>query len=88
MLRCIMRTTVTIDDELLAQAKVLAARTRRTLGSVLEDALREQLRRAQLREATDTFDLPVAGDPTGTPLVDLYDKNAVADALGEHNPRV
>lgn len=88
MLRCIMRTTVTIDDELLAQAKVLAARTRRTLGSVLEDALREQLRRAQLREATDTFDLPVAGDPAGTPLVDLYDKNAVADALGEHNPRV
>lgn len=73
---------MTIDDELLAQAKTLAARTRRTLSSVLEDGLREQLRRAQAREGDPPFDLPVSGDPHSRPLVDLYDKDAVADALG------
>ena len=35
-----MRTTVTINDELLAGAKDLALRSVRTLGAVVEDGLR------------------------------------------------
>ena len=44
MLRC-MRTTVRLDDDLLRQAKALAARTGRTLTAVIEDGLREALAR-------------------------------------------
>jgi len=36
-----MRTTINIDDALLAQAKQVAARTGRSLTDVVEDALRE-----------------------------------------------
>jgi len=38
-----MRTTVRLDDTLLAEAKVLAARTGRTLTQVIEDSLRQAL---------------------------------------------
>ena len=36
-----MRTTVRLDDDLLRQARALAARTGRTLSGVIEDGLRE-----------------------------------------------
>ena len=42
MLRC-MRTTVRLDDALLAEAKAVAARTGRTLTQVIEDSLRQSL---------------------------------------------
>lgn len=45
-----MRTTITIDDALLAEAKVIAARSGRTLNAVVEDALRVAL--AQRRAAS------------------------------------
>ena len=35
-----MRTTVNIDDALLSQARQLAVRTSRSLGDVVDDALR------------------------------------------------
>ncbi|MCA1673120.1 MAG: ribbon-helix-helix domain-containing protein [Actinobacteria bacterium] len=38
-----MRTTVSIADELLSQAKQAAARSGRTLSAVIEDALRQSL---------------------------------------------
>lgn len=40
-----MRTTIRIDDALLAEAKAEAVRTGRTLAAVIEDALREALAR-------------------------------------------
>ena len=40
-----MRTTVRLDEHLLAQAKKVAAESGKTLTSVLEDALREKLAR-------------------------------------------
>jgi len=44
MLRC-MRTTVRLNDQLLAEAKKRAAETGTTLTAVLEQALRESLAR-------------------------------------------
>jgi hypothetical protein len=38
-----MRITISLDDSVHRQAKVLAARSGRTLGAVVEDALREAL---------------------------------------------
>jgi hypothetical protein len=40
-----MRTTIRLDDQLLAEAKAIAARSGRTLTEVIEDALRESLAR-------------------------------------------
>jgi hypothetical protein len=39
-----VRTTISIDDALLDEAKRLAAQRRTTLGKVIEDALRAALR--------------------------------------------
>jgi len=52
-----MRTTITIDDALLAEAKAVAARSGRTLNTVVEDALRESLARQQ-REQRPRLPLP------------------------------
>ncbi|HYH32585.1 MAG TPA: DUF6364 family protein [Pseudonocardia sp.] len=38
-----MRTTLQLDDDLVVEAKVLAARTGRTLSQLIEDALRQTL---------------------------------------------
>jgi predicted transcriptional regulator len=41
------RTTFRLDEDLLAEAKALAARQHRSLNSVMEDALRRMLATAQ-----------------------------------------
>ncbi|MGH3685167.1 MAG: DUF6364 family protein [Pseudonocardiaceae bacterium] len=38
-----MRTTLQLDDQLVVQAKISAARSGRTLSQVIEDALRQAL---------------------------------------------
>lgn len=78
-----MRTTVNIDDELLAAAKVLSARTHRTIGSILEEALRKMLYDVeQQTEATSALpDFAYSGGLRQG--VDLWDKDAMAELLGE-----
>lgn len=73
-----------IDDDLLAEAKVLAARTSRSLGSVVEDALREMLSRADTNVAR-SFRLPTHGSGGLRAGVDLDDKEALAEALGDNS---
>lgn len=77
-----MRTTVNIDAELLAAAKLRAARTHQTIGSVIEDALRRAL---QEHESTaEPIALPDFGYVGGLREgVDLYDKDAMAALLGD-----
>ncbi|HRY09219.1 MAG: DUF2191 domain-containing protein [Actinobacteria bacterium] len=79
-----MRTTVTIDNGLLAQAKELAARSHRTLSSVLEDALRETLARQAATSDRPGVSIPVGGSADDRPLVDILDREALADALGDN----
>ncbi|MBN2295597.1 MAG: type II toxin-antitoxin system VapB family antitoxin [Pirellulales bacterium] len=40
-----MRTTIRLDDQLLADAKMLAAKSGKTLNAVIEDSLRAALAR-------------------------------------------
>lgn len=78
-----MRTTVTISDDLLKAARLEAARENRTVSSVLEAALREHLVRSRSTVRID-FTLPTFDG--GGLTVDLLDKEALADAVGDNEP--
>ena len=54
-----MRTTIAIDDDVLAAAKGLAARERRSIGEVISALARQALRR----------DAPIAATRNGVPLL-------------------
>lgn len=77
-----MRTTIRLDDELLARAKAHAARSGRTLTAVIEDALRAALapRPGRRRERVE---LPAFGAGSGgtLPGVDLDDGAALQDLM-------
>ena len=68
-----MRTTVRLDDRLLAEVKKYAAETGRTLTSVLEDALRESLARRETRVKRRPVRLRTVKGDGLQPGVDLDD---------------
>lgn len=78
-----MRTTVNIDDSLLSQARDLALRSHRTLGDVVDDALRVLLAQRGADVDVVEVDLPVYGGSGLRPGVDLEDKEALAALLDE-----
>lgn len=81
-----MRTTLTIDDHLLSEAKAVAARTHRTIGSVFEDALRQMLARADdPRSPTGAVSLPSDGGSGLQPGVDLDNKDQIAQLVGDED---
>ena len=77
-----MRTTINIDDALLAEAKQVAARTGRSLTDVVEDALRESLHRRH-RTARRAVELPMFGEEGLQPGVDLDDSAALLDLMDQ-----
>jgi hypothetical protein len=79
-----MRTTLTIDDHLLSEAKAVAARTHRSIGSVFEDALRQMPARARNpRSATEAVSLPTDGGSGLQPGIDLENKDQIITLLGD-----
>ena len=78
---------MTINDDLLRELKALAAREDRTIGSVLEDAIRRLLDQpapgASHRFSLPTFEPRVPGLRPG---MDLMDNEALADILGDNAP--
>jgi hypothetical protein len=76
-----MRTTVRLDDDLLARAKQLAARTGRTLTAVIEDALRAALAQSQKRRGRERIQLPTFGAGGVLPGVDLEDGAALLELM-------
>lgn len=81
-----MRTTVTINDELLAEVKVIAARQHRTIGSVMEEALMRLVEEEKGRPTEyERYRLPDFGFTSGLlPGVDLHDKEQAAELLGDN----
>ena len=76
-----MRTTVTIDEALLADAKRRAAERGVTLSEIVQDALRESLARSA-EAAGDVEPLPVFHGRGGLrPGVDLTSNASVLDAM-------
>lgn len=81
-----MRTTVNIDDNLLAEVKLIAARGNTTIGSVLEDALRRMLADPTPEASRAEFSLPSSGSGGLAAGVDLQDREAIAELLGDNAP--
>lgn len=80
MLWC-MRTTVRLDDRLLAEAKQHAAETGRTLTSLLEDALKETLARCKSRVKTKHVRLKTFKGGGVRAGVDLDDSASLRDLM-------
>jgi Arc/MetJ family transcription regulator len=77
-----MRTTVKIDDTLLARAKQEAAASNRTLAAVIEDALREVLERRPGRSAAPVRLTTCPGNGP-RPGVDLDDTAGLLELMEE-----
>lgn len=76
-----MRTTVTIDDDLLARAKQEALATGRTLSQFLEEAVRDRLASRPGDEAPFRLNLPVYGGGGVAPGVDISDNAGTRDIM-------
>ena len=74
-----MKTTLNISDPLLIEAKKVAAEERRSLGKVVEDALRLFLTQERSRPRTGRIALPVCN--AGKPLrgLDLTDTSKLLE---------
>jgi hypothetical protein len=74
---CHMKTTLQIDDKVMAQLKREAARQGRTMSELVETALRN-LFRAQ-KQSVDLAPLPVFH--SGGELVDIADRETLYQAM-------
>jgi Bacterial antitoxin of type II TA system, VapB len=80
MCRC-MRTTINLDGRLLAEAKLLAQRSGKTLTAIIEDALRERLARRSTPAPCDPTRLPTVGGNGLLPGVDLDNSATLRDLM-------
>lgn len=78
MLIC-MRTTLNLNDALVAAAKARALAEGTTMTSLIEESLRARLATAQ---TTPTVQLPTFGTPgTEAFRIDIRDRDALLDAM-------
>ncbi len=76
-----MKTTLDIDDRLLAEAKVLAARERTSLTRLIEEGLSLRLRPKLSRAGKVKVDLPVFRGGGGlAPGIDATSNESMNDA--------
>jgi hypothetical protein len=76
-----MRTTIRIDEQLLREAKELAARSGRSLTSIIEDALRESLSRQRDSGGRGPVRLVTFAGKGLRPGVDLDDSASLLDLM-------
>ncbi len=81
-----MRTTIRIDDRLLAEAKTRASESGRTLTAVVDDALREAFARRAAPDRPLRAELPVFRASRLAPGVDLDDGAALLDLMERAEP--
>jgi hypothetical protein len=76
-----MRTTINLDDDLLREAKRVAAAMDRSLSQLVEEALRERLARRQRQPKRERVSLPTFGGQGVRPGIDLRDWASVVEAM-------
>jgi predicted transcriptional regulator len=77
----VSRTTIRLDDQLLRDAKTLAAESGRTLTAVIEDALRAALARRRMVEVDKKWEMPTFDMGGLMPGVDLDNNAALLDLM-------
>ena len=83
----VMRTTVRLDDRLLADAKRYAASSGRTLTSLIDEGLRSVLARRAATRSTGPVSLPTSGTGGLQPGVTIDNNAALLDAMDRgHDP--
>lgn len=76
-----MRTTLNIDDELMAEAKALAVRERTTVTRLIEEGLANRVRPGAAQASTCARRLPVFDGNSGmAPGVDPRSNRSMLDA--------
>lgn len=80
-----MRTTIRLDDELLAAAKAYAARTGQTLTAVVEEALRRRLAEQSRPDRQPPVRLATVGGRGPGPGIDLDHSASLLEHLEEPN---
>jgi Arc/MetJ family transcription regulator len=78
-----MRTTIRLDERLLAEAKQYSARTGRTLTAVIEDALRAALAHSKQSKKSAPVRMPTFRGDGLQPGVDLDDTAALLGLMDE-----
>jgi hypothetical protein len=81
-----VRTTIKIDDALLAEAKARAVDSGRTLNAVVEDALRESFARRAVADRAARPTLPIFRGARLVPGVDLDDSVALLEQMERAEP--
>lgn len=76
-----MRTTIRLDDELLAGAKRYASQSGRTLTGLIEDALREVLARRSRPRPREQLKLTTYGRDGMQPGLDLDNSAGLLDVM-------
>jgi plasmid stability protein len=77
----LMRTTLTLNDDVLKRARQKAARENRSLREVINEALRQGLTLGDRRKGTRyAFRLKTVAGPV-MPGVDLHDRDKLFDLL-------
>ena len=82
----LMRTTLSIDSQVLAEFKRRSAETHQTLSRLIEDALREHLSRGRDAAATKPVEFPLVGGHGLAPGVDLSSSCGLAEYLYGPDP--
>ncbi len=74
-----MRTTLTLDDDLLRQLKEMAARQGKTLGGLVNDLLRQALAACSQQPA---YQLELENwEAEALPGVDIFDRDKLFDLM-------
>jgi hypothetical protein len=77
-----VKTTLNLDERLLARAKALALREGTTLTAIVEQSLRARLAPRPASASAEAFDLPTVKG-TAPPNVDVADRDALFDELDD-----
>ena len=78
-----MRTTIRLSDDLLAEIKLIAARSGKTMTAVIEDALREMLARQRSMSDRKPVKLTTVSGHGLQPGIDLDDSAALLSIMEE-----
>ena len=78
-----MKTSINLDDDLLAKAEVYAATTGKTVTAVVEEALREMLARRVVQRKRPWVSLKTVKGNGVRPGIDLDDSASLLDKMEE-----